>query len=116
MATHSSILAWEIPLTEEHGGPQSRGSQSRTRLSAHTIKSKTQRMLDRNSLRREPTLGEFFMEVQRREALQSDSPVVRPGLPWWLNGGKPTCQGRGHEFGPWSQKIPHVSEQPSPTP
>ena len=27
MATHSSILAWRIPWTEEPGGPQSRGSQ-----------------------------------------------------------------------------------------
>ena len=27
MATHSSILAWEIPWTEEPGGPQSMGSQ-----------------------------------------------------------------------------------------
>ena len=27
MATHSSILAWEIPLTEEPGGLQSKVSQ-----------------------------------------------------------------------------------------
>jgi len=27
MATHSSILAWRIPWTEEPGGPQSVGSQ-----------------------------------------------------------------------------------------
>ena len=27
MATHSTILAWEIPWTEEPGGLQSRGSQ-----------------------------------------------------------------------------------------
>ena len=27
MATHSSVLAWKIPLTEEHGGLQSTGSQ-----------------------------------------------------------------------------------------
>ena len=27
MATHSSILAWRIPCTEEPGGPQSIGSQ-----------------------------------------------------------------------------------------
>ena len=27
MATHSSILAWETPWTEEPGGPQSMGSQ-----------------------------------------------------------------------------------------
>ena len=26
-ATHSSILAWKIPQTEESGGPQSMGSQ-----------------------------------------------------------------------------------------
>ena len=27
MATHSSIFAWEIPLTEEPGGLQSMGAQ-----------------------------------------------------------------------------------------
>ena len=30
MATHSSILVWEIPWTEEPGGLQSTGSQSQT--------------------------------------------------------------------------------------
>ena len=33
IATHSSILAWEIPWTEEPGRLQSIGSQSQTRLS-----------------------------------------------------------------------------------
>ena len=33
MATHSLILAWRIPWTEEPGGLQSIGSQSQTRLS-----------------------------------------------------------------------------------
>ena len=32
MATHSTILAWRIPWTEEPGGLQSTGSQSQTRL------------------------------------------------------------------------------------
>ena len=32
MATHSSILAWEIPRTEEPSGVQSIGSQSRTQF------------------------------------------------------------------------------------
>ena len=32
MATHSRILAWEIPRTEEPGGPQSMGCKSQTRL------------------------------------------------------------------------------------
>ena len=33
MATHLSILAWEIPWAEELGGLQSMGLQSQTRLS-----------------------------------------------------------------------------------
>ena len=33
MATHSSILTWEIPWTEEPGGIQSMELQSQTRLS-----------------------------------------------------------------------------------
>ena len=33
METHSTILAWRIPWTEEPGGLQSMGSQSWTRLS-----------------------------------------------------------------------------------
>ena len=33
IAAHSSILAWEIPWTEEPGGLQSMGSQSQTGLS-----------------------------------------------------------------------------------
>ena len=32
MATHSNILAWRIPWTEEPGGLQSTGSQSLTQL------------------------------------------------------------------------------------
>ena len=32
MATHSSVLAWRIPGTEEPGGLLSVGSQSQTRL------------------------------------------------------------------------------------
>ena len=37
MATHCSLLAWRIPLTVEPGGLQSRGPQSRTRLSRHAL-------------------------------------------------------------------------------
>ena len=33
MATHSSVLAWEIPWTEEPGGLQSMGSQESERTS-----------------------------------------------------------------------------------
>ena len=37
MAPHSSTLAWRIPWTEEPGGLQSTGSQSRTQLSDFTF-------------------------------------------------------------------------------
>ena len=36
MAIHSSVFAWKIPWTEECGGLQSMGSQSRPWLSTHT--------------------------------------------------------------------------------
>ena len=36
LATHSRILAWRVPWTEEPGGPQSMGLQSRTRLEEST--------------------------------------------------------------------------------
>ena len=34
------------------------------------------------------------------------------GLPWWSSGY--ICQYRGHEFDPWSGKIPDAAEQLSP--
>ena len=37
ISTHSSILAWRIPWTEEPGGLWSTGSQSRTQLSNFTF-------------------------------------------------------------------------------
>ena len=36
MTTHSSILVWRLPRTEEPGGLQSMGSQSQTRVYTHT--------------------------------------------------------------------------------
>ena len=36
MATHSSVLDWKIPWTEEPDGLQSMGSQSQAGLSTHT--------------------------------------------------------------------------------
>ena len=36
MASHSNILVWEIPWTEETGGIQSMGSQSHNNLATET--------------------------------------------------------------------------------
>ena len=38
METHSSILAWRIPWTEEPGGLQSMGLQSQTQLKQLSMK------------------------------------------------------------------------------
>ena len=66
MATHSSILAWRIPWTEEPGGLQSMGSQ-RVRTTAqvstaqHSTEPTTYQVLERqatNSLGRELRQGE----------------------------------------------------------
>ena len=49
MATHSSILAWEIPWTEEPAGIQSTGSQ-RVRHDLATKQQQQFRELKKNSL------------------------------------------------------------------
>ena len=36
------------------------------------------------------------------------------GLPWWLSDKELASQCRGHEFSPWSGKIPCATEQLSP--
>ena len=36
MATHSSVLAWKIPWTEEPGGLQSMWSQNQTQMGVQT--------------------------------------------------------------------------------
>ena len=41
MATHSSILAWAVPWTEEPGGLQPMGLQSQMRRSTHAPVYKT---------------------------------------------------------------------------
>ena len=39
VVTHSSLLAWEIPWTEEYGGLQSMGvTKSQTKLSTYFLK------------------------------------------------------------------------------
>ena len=38
---------------------------------------------------------------------------TNPGLPWWLSGKDSTCRWKRHDFDPWSEKIPHASEQQS---
>ena len=94
MATHSCLLAWEIPWSEEPGGLQSTGSKkSRTQLrdSAHTQ-------------------GLSGQNVCGREA-DGDSQKIQSGFPWWLSGKESACQCRRPGFHLWSERIPHATEQ-----
>ena len=60
MATHSSILAWRIPWTEEPGGLQSLGSQ-RVEHKEHTPLNKI--ILKCNQTGSKST--EYFIEIQK---------------------------------------------------
>ena len=63
MATHSSILAWEIPWTEEPGGLQSMGSQR----AEYNWATKQQQLLGPHELLHLPSnehlFDPFFLEV-----------------------------------------------------
>ena len=78
MATHSSILAWSIPWTEEPGGPQSMGSQrvrhnwatNPTTISTSEI-AQMSFEYDRNMSRREPGISSWYI-------LNPESPFSGP--------------------------------------
>ena len=48
-------------------------------------------------------------------ALKSEGiKMSKTGLTWWYSGWESGSQSRGHEFDPWSWKIPHAVKQQSP--
>ena len=73
MATHSRILAWRIPWTEEPGGLQPVGSQRVRRDSTHTPAFSRGHCGVDNSLclkrARESFCPRAFLTIGRREAL-----------------------------------------------
>ena len=107
MATHSSMLAGEIPWTAEPGGLQSTGLQSQTRLSTQHTHSYLLRK-DQLCFQRQPPLARA--EKHSYHPLQQAHWGVW-GLPWWLSSKESTCQCRRHGSDPWSRKIPHATEQ-----
>ena len=73
MATHSSILAWEIPWREEPGGLQSMGSQKSHTQLRHNLVSKQQQELINNVL--------ILSSKQRRDlAIRIHSPPDSPPI------------------------------------
>ena len=73
MATHSSILAWKIPWTEEAGGVQSMGSQSQARLSTITLilthGSRPRMLLNIPKQRILPTLNNSPVQKQQQKSI-----------------------------------------------
>ena len=73
MATHSSILAWEIPWREEPGGLQSTGSQkSQTRFRLNNnnsfLRAVATKYHKRGDLRQECVLSQLWRpEVQNQD-------------------------------------------------
>ena len=70
MATHSSILAWRTPWTEEPGGLPSVGSQSQTRLKQHSTHART--TIDMNNLPRWLSGKETACQCNRRRRFRFD--------------------------------------------
>ena len=70
MATHSSILAWRTPWTEEPGGLPSVGSQSQTRLKQLSTHART--TLDMNKLPRWLSGQETACQCNRRRRFRFD--------------------------------------------
>ena len=81
IATHSSILAWEISRTEEPGGLQSMGSQR----AGHDVATKQQRLLkhrgnkkQRGNWRLSP--GHLWSESPPRTSFPSSLPLLKVEL------------------------------------
>ena len=74
MATHSSILAWRIPWTEEPGKPLHGATKSRTRLSnpAHISRINFILKFKASKLLSPPKITDFW------------STYINKGLFWWL--------------------------------
>ena len=80
MATHSSLLSWRIPWTEEPGGLQSTGSQSRTRLKQLSSSSSSKSKLDHHGayqvvqwMKNSPVVEET--QVMQVQSLDQEDPL-----------------------------------------
>ena len=103
MATHSSILAWEIPWTEEPVGLQSLGSQYCRSLLVIHFKHRTMYL---SKLPKHPFPSPFPPATISAADFLSDVPEL--GFPGGARGKKHTCLCRRHRrcgFDPWVGKI-----------
>ena len=96
MATHSSILAWRIPWTEEPGGLQSiRSQKSRTQLSTHSHTSSAEQHLT---------------DVHRCDFLKPSKQLI---INWKLNPPRTVVPGfslAGARLNDMQERIPHLQK------
>ena len=94
MVTHSSMLAWEIPWTEEPDRPQPMGStKSRTRLSTHMHKmcklSSVEYSLGQCLFSPKQLLSKFY---RQNFPVSLTNSSILPAIPWNQGRGlSPTC-------------------------
>ena len=77
MATHSSILAWRIPWTEETGRLQSVGSESRTELTTTMI---VWASLVAQSVKNLPAVQETWVQSLSWEDRLEDGMATHPSI------------------------------------
>ena len=87
MAAHSSILAWRIPGTEEPGGLQSMGTQSRT-----CLKGQSSHACINKSLRDWKDLKERRHNKGELCERGANKLLIEPHFPCETGGGKTTLQ------------------------
>ena len=114
MATHSIILAWEIPWTEEPGGLQSMGSQR----VGHDVATKQQQLCPHYSISRipysdQPQVSLFFIQTLDHQPPSTSSlPLPNKELvDYYINEPKMVsvcwplfCLFLHHRLGPLAQK------------
>ena len=99
MATHSSILSWRIPGTEEPGGLPTMGS--------HRVKHNWSDLATPAAVTRKRDLSnEVPILVEWVGILKKKMWIHNWGLPQWLRWQRICLQCRRPGFGPWVGKIP----------
>ena len=90
MATHSSILAWEIPWTEYPGGLQAMGcSKSRTRLSDYQVVAPMVKCLPAMRVTQVQSLGQ---EDLLEKEMATHSSILAWKIPWTVEPGPWGCK------------------------
>ena len=90
MATHSSILAWEIPWTEHPGGLQAMGcAKSRTRLSDYQVVAPMVKCLPAMRVTQVQSLGQ---EDLLEKEMATHSSILAWKIPWTVEPGPWGCK------------------------